>query len=152
MPLLASEYSIWVQPNGPNTKPEYLGCHEVGDIEQAYGDITPIYCPDGKRQGKYKVVGSYQGEPGLPTVQVTATVEAAADYLERLRCPTSLFIHKGTCGRRDVFSNYDRSFVLGKANKTTDGLQNLGVKQPGDNDQMRRRLTSPLRRCIASWP
>lgn len=133
-PLLASLSSIWVQPSGPNTKPEYLGCHETGDIEETFGDITPIYCPDPARSGKFEVVGSYQGEPGLPTVQVMTNVYKTADYLETLRCPTALFIHKVECGRRDVFSNYARSFIMRKAQKTGQGLQKLAVKQPTDND------------------
>ncbi len=132
-PLLAGEFTIWIQPDGPNTKPEYLGCHGVGDVEVGYGDITPVYCPDPAKQGAFKVVGSYQGEPSLPTVQVMTTVEKTADWLEKVACPVTLFIHKGSCGRRDIFTQYDRSFILYNASKITDGLQNLAVRSPADN-------------------
>ena len=37
--VLAGEGAIWVQPDGPNTELMYLGCHELGDIEEPLGDV-----------------------------------------------------------------------------------------------------------------
>ena len=35
--FLAGQSSIWVQPDGPNTKHEYLGCHGIGDVDEQTG-------------------------------------------------------------------------------------------------------------------
>src|SRR3990167_3076362 len=114
-PMVAGQSSVWIQPSGPNTKPEYLGCHEVGDVEEAQGDVTLLYCPDEKKTGKFKVVGSVQGEPDAPSFSLSTTVKATADWLERVACPVPIYVHKQACGRRDVFQNYDRSFVMQNA-------------------------------------
>jgi photosystem II stability/assembly factor-like uncharacterized protein len=129
--FLAGEASVWLQRLGPNTKPEYLGCHEVGDIDEPFGDVTPLYCPDPSRAGKWKISGSYQGEPGLPTTTITTDVRKVADLLERVRCPTDLIVHQVKCGRRDLFTNYDRSFLLSGATLTSRGLQGLAARDPG---------------------
>jgi photosystem II stability/assembly factor-like uncharacterized protein len=130
--LLAGQASVWVQPGGPNTKPEYLGCHEVGDIEEKLGDITLLWCPDPAKAGRYKVNGSYRGEPDIPKTTITAPIGVIADYLEAMQCPGTLFVHKVTCGRRDLFANFDRSFVLSAANVISRKLTNLASASPGN--------------------
>jgi len=44
--FLAGNGSLWIQPDGPNTQPQFLGCHKLGDVEQAQGDVTLLYCKD----------------------------------------------------------------------------------------------------------
>ena len=135
-PMLAGQASIWIQPDGPNTRPRYLGCHEIGDVDEGgLGDITNLYCPDPAAAGKFKVVGSFQGEPGTPTVTVTTDVYKTADYLETVKCPFTLFVHKLSCGRRDLFTNYDRSFMFRNARLTNRGLANLAVRSPDAEDR-----------------
>ena len=31
-PFIAGNGVLYVQVNGPTTKPEYLGCHDLGDV------------------------------------------------------------------------------------------------------------------------
>jgi len=134
-PMVAGQASIWIQPSGPNTKPDYLGCHEVGDVEEAQGDVTFLYCPDEKKTGKFKVVGSVQGEPDTPTFSLMTTVKKTGDWLEKVVCPVPIYVHKQSCGRRDVFTNYDRSFALNKARITTKTLTNLASRTPDNTDE-----------------
>jgi len=49
---LGSQSSLWIQLNGPNTAPAYLGCHSVGDVDEPQGDKTLLYCPDPAAAGK----------------------------------------------------------------------------------------------------
>ena len=36
--------ALWVQPDGPNTEPKFLGCHELGDLSEAEGGVELIRC------------------------------------------------------------------------------------------------------------
>jgi len=136
--FLAGQASLWVQPDGPNTEPKYLGCHTIGDIPEPKGDSTLLWCPDPSQVGKYKVKGSFRGEPGVITTSLETDLRKTADYLEDLAdngCPFPLFVHKVSCGRRDVFTNYDRSFVLRQVEVTTATLGKLSTRNPADEGE-----------------
>jgi photosystem II stability/assembly factor-like uncharacterized protein len=134
-PFFAGQASVWAQPDGLNTKPEYLGCHEVGDVEEPQGDVTLVFCPDPARSGKFVVSGSYQSDPGLITTSLTTPIQKTADYLESILCPFNLFVHKVSCGRRDLFTNLDRSYAFYNARVTSRGMSNLAVRDPGSEDE-----------------
>lgn len=129
----AGEGALWAQIYGPNTQPAYLGCHQLGDIDEPQGDIELIYCPDPSAPNRFIVVGSTQGAAGAITTTVTADVADELDYLERVKCPFTLFVHMVDAGRKDVFTNYKRSFVLVNARVTSRGLTNLAARTPDDN-------------------
>lgn len=140
--LYAGGASVWAQPYGPNTKPEYLGCHEVGDIEEEMGDITVVRCPDPAKMSGWRVVGSFQGEPGSPSTSLTTLLTKSLDWLEKLKCPATIFVHKGNCGRRDVFANWDRDFAL--YNSRITGLTYAGVAVRDPADETPTTLEAPL--------
>lgn len=134
-PFVAGQSSIWVQPNGPNTKPEYLGCHEAGDVEEGQGDVTLLYCPDEKKTGAFKVVGSVQAQADAPTFSLMTTIKKTGDWLERIKCAVPIYIHKQSCGRRDVFQNYDRTFAFSQARITSKTMSNLAARTPESTDE-----------------
>lgn len=129
----AGEGALWAQIYGPNTSPVYLGCHQLGDVDEPQGDIDLIYCQDASAPNRFKVVGSTQGAAGAVTTTVTAAVADELDYLERVKCPFTLFAHMVDTGRKDVFTNYKRSFVLVNARVTSRGLTNMVARTPDDN-------------------
>jgi hypothetical protein len=136
--FLAGESSIWVQDEGPNTTPKYLGCHSVGDIPEPKGDTTKLWCPNPAKTGAFVVKNSFRGEPGAISTTITTDLRKTADYLEDLAangCPFPVFIHKVSCGRRDVFTNFDRSFVLRQVDITSTTLGKLAAKDPADNGE-----------------
>lgn len=134
--FLASQTSLWLQPDGPNTPPVYLGCHEVGDIAEPQGDTTLQYCPDPSATGKFVVKNSFSGTPGAVTTTVTTDLRKVADYMESVgKCPTTLFIHKVACGRPDTFTNYDRTFILRKAVLTNRTLSKISARTPANEDE-----------------
>lgn len=111
--FLAGNSSMWVQPDGPNTKPVYLGQHSVGDLTEPLGDETITYKPDPAASGRYVPKNSYTGQPGSVTVTIETDMRKTADYLEGLaNCVVPVYFHKVLCGRRDVFSNFDRTFAM----------------------------------------
>lgn len=134
-PLLAGNGALWVQVDGPNTKPEYLGCHDLGDIEEPEGDKTLLWCPDPSGPNKFKVVGSYKGAPGAISTSVTVPLFKTADYLEALRCPATLFVHVIECGRKDVFENWIRSFILEDFELSSTRRSKIVVRSPDEQDE-----------------
>lgn len=131
--FVAGQSALWAQVNGPNTQPVYLGCHEIGDITQPFGDVTLIYCPDESGVNKFKVVNSVQAAAGAVTTDVTSDVSDEIDSLERIYGSFTLFIHKIKKGRRDVFTQWDRSFVLLNARLSQATLKALAARTPDNN-------------------
>lgn len=134
-PMLAGDGALWIQPNGPNTEPKYLGCHETGDLSIPRGDKTLLYQPDPSGPNKFKPSRSYRGEAGAPTVSIESVVAELADYLEKQTCAFPLFIHKASCGRRDIFNNWDRTFILEGADITDETYSNLAARKPDTQDE-----------------
>jgi photosystem II stability/assembly factor-like uncharacterized protein len=133
----AGEAGLWVQVDGPNTAPSFLGCHGVGDVSIPFGDKTIRYCPDPAAPGKYRKIGSYRGEPGSITTTVTTYIGSASDYLgqiSRQGCEFPLYVFKVQCGRRDTFSGWERAFGLYPADFTQRTLTNLASREPGDEN------------------
>ena len=132
----ASQGAIWVQPDGPNTQPYYLGCHDMGDITAPEGDITKRYCPDPSGAGKWTVAMTSQGLPGDVTASITTYVANVQDYLQQLRCPTGIYIHQAECGRKDVFSNYDAGTLLRNARITSRSKTGMAAREGADASEM----------------
>lgn len=118
------QWGAWLQEDGPNTQPVFLGCHDFDDISEPLGKTTLIRCfkPDGSG---WNIIGNTQDPPDPVTVKVTTVIYETADYLEAVRCPATLFLTGVKCGRKDLFTNWGRAFALNLAtvtNKTLSGL------------------------------
>jgi len=135
-PLLGGDWSIFVQVDGPNTAPTYLGCHDFGDMELADGDITLLYCPSPTRANKWDVVGNYQGESSPATFEITTTIKKQRDTIDKIKCPVPFYVLNISCGRKDVFNNWDNTAVIPyPATRTSRSWQNLAKRVPGDNNE-----------------
>lgn len=132
---VAGEGALWAQVNGPNTAPVYLGCHQIGDIDEPQGDVELIYCPDPSGPSRFKVVNSLQGAAGAVTTSITTDVTDELDYLEQAKCSLPIYVHMVKAGLKNVFTNYDRSFVLTNARITSRGLTGLTARTPDDNSR-----------------
>lgn len=134
--FLAGQSSIWVQPDGPNTEPQYLGCHGIGDVDEPVGDRTLLYCPDRSQAGEFEVKNSFRGEPGSVTFTIETDMRKTADYLEDLKgCGVPIYVHKLLGGRRDTFTNFDRTFVFYPSYISSKGIGNFAARQPGDENE-----------------
>jgi len=134
---IAGQAAIWLQRHGPNTKPEFLGCHALEDIEDPgdAGEVTLLYCPDPADVTRYKVSGSYVTPATDPvSTTISTRVKAAMDLIEKAKCRGNLFLHKFDCGRRDLFSNYQRSFILQKYQKGPTTYGTMASMQPDDEE------------------
>lgn len=131
---VAGDGALWTQPNGPNTKPEFLGCHTLGDVSKPRGSLNLMYCRDPSKPRSYEVIGSYRSAPGPITTSVETQMSEVADYLERMDCPFPLYALKISCGRMDVFDNFERAVVLLDAEVVTEGYTNLVSRVPDDEN------------------
>lgn len=126
------EVALWVQPDGPNTKPVYLGCHQLDSIAEPLGDNTLIRCPDPARPNAYRTIGKVKAPPDLVSFSIQFRIQEALDYLETLACPATVFAHLRKCGRADLFTNYERSFVFLNADEVARSLENLAALEAND--------------------
>jgi photosystem II stability/assembly factor-like uncharacterized protein len=121
----SEKWALWVQPDGPNTKPQYLGCHDLDDLAEPGGAVSLLLCFDHGDPTGYKTVGSTREPPGAVTTAVTTYIEETADYMETIDCPFPLYVNGWKCGKPDTFTNYIRWFALAHAeigDKTLTGL------------------------------
>lgn len=144
----AGESALWYQ-HGPNTEPLYLGCHELGDIEAPEGDIELIFCPDPDQTDKFHVVGSVQQAAGAVTTEVTGDVTDELDELEKMFGTGTLFVNKIKKGRRDLFSNWDRTFILRNVRRTSRTLTAMAVKSQDDNARSEQTFALSAEELIA---
>lgn len=132
---MAGDGIAWVQPHGPNTEPVPLGCHDIGDVAHAQGDVTIYFCPDLTAVNRWYVAGSYQGAPGPVTTTFETHMTDIRDLLEAImegRCGAPLYLNKVRSGRRDVFLRYARSFVIPTMRVTNHTMTAMGARDPSN--------------------
>lgn len=123
---------LWVQPDGPNTQPQYLGCHDLGDVSEPQGDIAQRYCPNPDGPGSWDVVLVTQGPPDRITTTVTTYVGKTADWLEKQICPIPVYVHQSMCGKKNIFLSYDRGELYQYARFASKGRTNLVMREGVD--------------------
>jgi len=105
--------TIWVQPDGPNTAPEPLLCADIDGLDESLGDITNRYCRDGS--GNWVSTSRTQGTPSEITGDVVAWRGTTRNWLDKMKaekCPFPMYITRSSCGREDVFLNYEEGHLL----------------------------------------
>lgn len=132
--VLAGEGALWVQPGGPNTPLYFLGCHELGDIEVPKGDVKLLWCSTSD-PNRYEVIDSLQGTAGGVTTSLTTDIRTTMDWMETVRCPVPLYVNVVTCGKKNVFDNWERSFVLQKSWITKETISKITSKDPETQDR-----------------
>lgn len=133
---LAGSGALWVQPDGENTEPLYLGCHTLGDVDEPLGDLTLLYCPDPAQPNKFQVKGSYRGEPGAITTSIETEMTRLVDYLETMQQREAvMYVNMVDSGRKDLFANRGRGFAFNKISTTSRGGTNWAVRSPDAQDE-----------------
>lgn len=110
--------SVFFQPDGPNTEPIWLGCHDVGDIEESLGEIELEFCRSVDGVG-YDVVAERKSPPDLISTSITGLSRRTLDVLYTARCPGALYVMRRCKGRLDRLANYERVSILQRARPTT---------------------------------
>lgn len=122
--------NLFVQPEGPNTAIYPLGCHDLGDISESFGDITERRCPNPASPGKWDVVLSSVGVPDRGTTSVTTFLGKTKDWLERQGNESfTLYVQHAHSGRKDLFLNYERGEVLKGCRFTSKTRSNMVTRE-----------------------
>lgn len=133
--LKSSQGSLFIQKTSGKA-PEYIGCVDLDDVNEAAGDQGFIYCRDAN--GDFKTVGSTTGAPGGVTTSLTALTYPTSDVLDTLKhCLVNLYAMTRQCGRAGIFSNYVRGAIIHHSRITTRTFGNL-VKRVDDVETTRR--------------
>jgi photosystem II stability/assembly factor-like uncharacterized protein len=116
--LTSRNGALWVQPDGPNTEPQFLGCHELGDLSEAEGGVELIRCfrPDGTG---WDVVGDKVTPPDPVSATISSLLFKERSWLEKVRCPFGIFVLQRDCGDAGVFNNYVRGEILTNVRRTS---------------------------------
>jgi len=136
-PMLVGEGALWMS-EGPNKPLKFLGCHTLGDISRPRGDLNLIYCPDPGEPNKWDVVHSYQSAPGPVTTSLMTDLLPFKDFLEEIEdsgLAQALYVNMVTRGKKNVYSNYDRVFILPNFRVTSETLTKLASRTPDDQDR-----------------
>lgn len=143
--VLAGEGALWIQPDGPNTKPAYLGRHELGDLSQPLGDVKMYYGKKSNGPNQYEIVGSSKGAPKEVTTSMETDVLVTKDYMDLIKCPTTLFVHHISCGRMNQWGAWDRSWIMSDVELTKRTLSKITSRQDSTQDRavVKYDITSP---------
>lgn len=144
------EGSIWIQPDGPATSMTFLGCHEVASIDEPLGDYTPFFCPDPSRPNAWVTAGETTSPPDAVTASILEDVTDALSTLERQKCPFALYINMFACGRRDVFTNYRRTFIFDVQRLTNRSYDNVALRDSNERTTVTHDVSAapPLIRIV----
>jgi photosystem II stability/assembly factor-like uncharacterized protein len=151
--LLAGAFAIYTQLDGPNSTPEYLGCHDFGDTEQGFGDMNLIFCPDSSRANQWNVSATYQSasEPGEFTIEsATKETRGALNKIKR-GCGLPFYSLAITCGRKDTFANWKNATIYYPTILTTSGQNNRAKREPGDQGPAIDTFTFQFAQSFQVW-
>lgn len=135
--------AVWLQPDGPNTEVQYLGCHDVADIVQPQGDVATRYCPSVSGPNRWEPATRTQGPPGDVTTTITTYVKVIRDYLQNVSCPVPVYVHQSMCGRRNTFNNYDSGNLIYDAFIASKTKSNTAMRETSDATEQSFDISGP---------
>jgi len=122
--------TVWIQRNGPNTKPEFLTCYAIPTITDPKGAITRTKCFD-PATNQWITVGDRVSPPDDPTLSLDGLTSKTADLIElaeRTGCPFALYVNSYECPPRNVFLGFDRGKVIEYARIETETENGLTAR------------------------
>lgn len=147
--LLRSDFSrmfLIEDGAGPSHAYTYQGLWKAGSPSAGQGDSTLIYIPDPDNYGRFRVVSKVPGEPGNPTLPVTARYTKDLSDLLRLSragCDHDVQVHFGECrDPRDFNAGWDKVLLLERSRISTWGTDgDLGALEPGERSAVNEAVT-----------
>jgi photosystem II stability/assembly factor-like uncharacterized protein len=94
----------------------YHSCMRLDTLEQSYGDVERIECPDPNKANEFVEVGEVQGADERPTSSLVGRYPAKElSTLKRLadqRCPGDIHMNIGICKDVQVFNQFEKKLIL----------------------------------------
>lgn len=121
----------------PDHSPQYESCLKAGALDQAFGDVEKIECPDPDAYGKFVEIDSIQGAIERLTTSLTGRYAAdlASDLLRlaKARCAADVQVHFGACTDPREFNRFTKAVILEGVKITNWGTEDLGALASDDN-------------------
>lgn len=115
----------------PDHRPVYQSCLSAGALEQNFGDVTDIECPDPNQYGHFVTVGQIRGAEERVTITLSGRfaidVASSLARLARKGCPADLHIHFGTTQTPNDFRSFTKAIVVEDAFATNYSTEDLGT-------------------------
>ena len=115
--------------------PSFQSCLIAGSVEQAFGDIERIECPDPEEYGGFIEVGTIRGAEERPTTSLSGRYasDIASELLQlaKIKCASDVQIHFGSCEDPSDFNSFTKAVVLEEAFLTNVSTDELGTLESG---------------------
>ena len=128
--------AIWIQPAGAGTQTFFLGHHEVSEIDTPLGDAQSFFCIDPAGNEKFIVIGQTKATQEAVTATIVESVADNLSILNNTACPFLLYINLLCSGRRDIFANYERTYVLEVKKITTNTYENVALRDTSERSDI----------------
>lgn len=109
---------VFVQPDGssPNSPYLFVGCLNLGGLQQDLGTGEPIYCPSSSVPGQFDIVDTTAPPPSLPTTDFTQHMSRLLnDFwwdLRKRRCKFNAKVKLSACARPDDPDDFESLIIL----------------------------------------
>jgi photosystem II stability/assembly factor-like uncharacterized protein len=131
-PFLAGNGALWVQPDGAGMDLFYLGCHDASSLTISRGDSDVVFCPSPIDPNLEQPIQIIRKTPKAPELTIDTYIRSVLDWLESLDGLFNMYIAEIPSGRKDIFANYDRIWVLHDALVSSLERDDLLVRSAGD--------------------
>jgi hypothetical protein len=115
----------------PDHRPVYQSCLSAGSLEQNFGDVTDIECPDPNQYGHFVTVGQIRGAEERVTITLSGRfaidVASSLARLAKKGCPADLHVHFGTTQTPNDFRSFTKAVVIEDAFATNYSTDDLGT-------------------------
>ena len=122
--LLSGQARAFVQADGSSPENPYLfvGCLNLGGIQEDLGTGEPIYCPSSEVPGAFDIVATTSPPPALPTTDFTQHMNRQLqDFwwdLRKRKCEFNMIIKISSCARPDDLDDFESKIIV-QGNKMT---------------------------------
>jgi len=121
----------------PDHEPVFETCAKAGSLDQSFGDIEKIECPDPAQYGGFIEVGRVQGSIDRAGTSLTARfgrdIESRLLHLAKVRCALDVQFHLGACTDPRVFNKFDKAIILEDAYFTNWSSEDIGALSSDEN-------------------
>ena len=117
--------ALFVQLNGPNSEPVYIGCHELDEFEENEGGISLYRCI---LNGEYTTVGFSEEPPEPIPLSLSTYIGPVKEYLEKVT-RGALYVLLRDQGSPELFTNWHRAFVIDIAKRSGKKRAGLALRE-----------------------
>lgn len=115
----------------PDHDPVYESCMSAGAVDQSFGELTRIECPDPSAYGQFVEMGTIQGAEERATTDLMGryAMDLASTMLAlaKRRCAFDVQVHMGACKDPSDFNSFDKALVFENARASNWGTNELGT-------------------------